>query len=285
MREHPRFSSVSFSHHTQEFMTRNMLVASALFLITSTALSAHDTWLLPDSLRTTVNHKVIFSLTSGDAFPVDDFAIDPKRVTRADVRLANKTTRLTTPVSGKFSLNYGWTPTNSGIAVIAIELAPKTLTLTPDKIEEYFTDINASKSLRATWDSVPKPKQWRESYTKHAATFILVGERSTDSSWHQPLGMGFEIIPDVNPTTLKAGDILRVRAVRAGKPVANLEVGFQFQNDKQVSFATTSAAGSAQMKLSKAGRWLVNATSLRRATKANLEWESDFATMTVGVGK
>ncbi|MEP6764596.1 MAG: DUF4198 domain-containing protein [Gemmatimonadaceae bacterium] len=267
-------------------MKRNLFItAAAASVFAVSVLSAHDTWLLPSSLRTPVSKKVILSLTSGEAFPVDDFAIDPKRVTRANVRLAGKTTSLAAPVSGKVSLHFAWTPNATGIAAIAIELAPKTLTLTPDKIEEYFADINASTSLRATWDSVPKPKQWRESYTKHAATFVLVGEPANDSSWRQPLGMGFEIIPDVNPTTIKVGEVLRVHAVRAGKPVASLEVGFQYENDKHVSFATTNAAGTAQMKMNRAGRWLVNATSLRRTHAKGLEWESDFATMTIAVGR
>lgn len=267
-------------------MKRRVTVVSiTLSLLAASALAAHDTWLLPGSLRTPVNRKVVLSLTSGEAFPVDDFAIDPKRVTRANVRLANKSTPLATPVSATNSLNYTWIPSSAGIAAIAIELASETLTLAPDKIEEYCTDINASQSLSATWDSVPKPRQWRESYTKHAATFVLVGESASDSSWRQPLGMGFEIIPDVNPTTIKVGDVLRVHAVRAGKPVANLEVGFQYENDKHVSFATTDSAGQTQMKLSRAGRWLVNATSLRRTRATGLEWESDFATMTIAVGR
>lgn len=248
-------------------------------------LAAHDTWLLPSSMRVPVGRPVTLALTSGMAFPADDFAIAAKRVTRANVRLAGATTNLATPVPSTLSLRYRWTPSTVGVAAIALELAPKTLLLAPEKIEEYFTDINASKSLRAAWDSIPRPKQWRESYSKHASSFVRVGEPAGDSSWHVPLGMGFELVPEDNPTELRVGQMVRVRAVRGGAPVANLEVGFQFENETHVSFATTDANGRAAMKLSKAGRWLINSTSLRRTQKPNLEWESDFATMTVAVGR
>ena len=263
------------------------LTSAALFAFVAiaTTLSAHDTWLLPTSMRVAVGRPVRLSLTSGQAFAADDFAIDPQRVTRADVRLAGSTSKLATPTRGALSLRYSWTPKTTGIAALAIELAPKVLTLAPDKIEEYFADINASKSLRAAWDSIPSPKQWRESYSKHAASFILVGDASRDSSWHQPLGMGFELVPAVNPTGMKVGDVFRVHALRRGKPLANLEVGFQFDGDTHVSFATTDQSGAAQMKLTRSGRWLVNSTSLRRTRAAGLEWESDFATMTVAVAK
>ena len=37
-------------------------------------LSAHDTWLLPQSMRVPVGQPVQLALTSGMAFPADDFA-------------------------------------------------------------------------------------------------------------------------------------------------------------------------------------------------------------------
>ena len=164
---------------------------------------AHDTWLLPRSMRTPVGRAVVLSLTSGEAFPADDFAIDPARVARASVRLAGHVDDLTSRRPAPQALHFLWTPRMTGVAGIAVELRPRTLTLAPDKIEEYFADINASKALRAEWKNMPSPKQWRESYTKHAASFVLVGEPRADSSWKEPLGMDFEITPEVNPTTLR----------------------------------------------------------------------------------
>ena len=93
--------------------------------------------------------------------------------------------------------------------------------------------------------------------------------------------MGFEIVPELDPTTLLAGDAFSVRVIRSGAPVANLQVRLQHEGDAHVSFASTDAAGRARMTLSKPGRWLVNATDLRRSHKAGLEWESDFATLTI----
>ncbi|MEO7362999.1 MAG: DUF4198 domain-containing protein [Gemmatimonadaceae bacterium] len=132
---------------------------------------------------------------------------------------------------------------------------------------------------------MPRPKQWRESYSKHGSSFVRVGASARDSSWQAPLGMGFELVPKDNPTELRAGQTVQVRVLRGGVPVANLEVGFQFENETHVSFATTDKNGRASMKLSKEGRWLINSTNLRRTRKPNLEWESDFATMTVAVGR
>ena len=169
-----------------------LLTIVAPILATGTAF-AHDTWLLPSTLRVPVGRQVSLSLTSGMAFPADVFAIQPARVLRAEARLAGVTTALTGARRAARALRYGWTPTRAGVATLAVELAPKTLTLTPDKIDEYLDEIGASPALRATWASIPAPKQWRESYAKHAATFVRVGNPVGDSSWSQPVGLGLEI--------------------------------------------------------------------------------------------
>ena len=265
-------------------MKRRLALLSVLAcLVFAADLAAHDTWLLPDSLRVPVGRHVVLSLTSGEAFPADDFAIDPRRVRTATVRLAGAKATLAPPRTSPMSLRYEWTPRSPGIAGLAVELASKTLTLTPEKVEEYFKDINASMAVRAAWDSVPRPRQWRESYTKHAASFVRVGNPRADSSWSVPLGMEFEIVPEVDPTSLRAGQTLRVRVLRNGTPRANLEVGLQHDGDSHVSFTTTDGAGRASMSVARTGRWLVNVTDLRRTHAAGLEWESDFATLTIAV--
>jgi hypothetical protein len=37
--------------------------------------------------------------------------------------------------------------------------------------------------------------------------------------------------------------------------------------------------------LDKSGRWLLRGTDLRKSTKPNLDWESDFTTLTVESAK
>lgn len=274
----------------QPLLTHRSLLLSVAamaiaMLVAATVAVAHDTWLLPQSLRVPVGRPVLLSLTSGMAFPADDFAIKPARVTRATVRLAGERTNLARPRSTTLSLRYEWTPRTSGIAGLAVELAPKTLTLARDKIEEYFTEINASRELRATWDSMPLPRRWRESYTKHTASFVRVGNPRSDSSWREPLGMGFEIVPEVDPTELHVGQTFPVRVERGGRPVARLPVGLQNEGDAHVSFSTTDASGRARMELTHGGRWLLSVTDLRRSHAHGIEWVSDFATLTIAVLK
>lgn len=46
----------------------------------------------------------------------------------------------------------------------------------------------------------------------------------------------------------------------------------------------TDSAGRVAFKLEKTGRWLFRGTDIRKSSQADVDWESDFATLTLEVG-
>ena len=172
---------------------------------------------------------------------------------------------------------------------MGIELQPTTLVLEPRLIDEYLGEIDASDAIRATWKSLGDKQKWTESYTKHAMTFVRIAPAKTDSawiadkSWTRPLGLALEIVPERDPTALRAGDTLVVRVLRRGVPVAGFSVGAIREGRSKATFFHTDAAGRAAVIVDADGRWLLNGTSLRRSTTGATVWESDFVTATVHV--
>ncbi|HEV7386992.1 MAG TPA: DUF4198 domain-containing protein [Gemmatimonadaceae bacterium] len=262
------------------------LVGVLAVLFAAGLAAAHETWILPASMHLAVNKTVALDLTSGMAFPADDFAIDRKRVARASARIGGTIEKLTRRIARPKSLRFLWTPRSEGVGTIGIELAPRTLLLDPKLIDEYYQEIHASPAIRAQWDSIPSPKRWRESYVKHATTFVRVGTPVTDTSWSIPLGLGLEIVPRRNPTDVRAGETLPVLVLRQGVPLAGLQLGARREGAAESSnvFVTTDASGHAAIALPRDGRWLIFGTDLRRAHETGLEWRSDFVTMTIGLG-
>jgi len=269
----------------KEFLAASVVAILAL-LFGAALAAAHETWILPASMRIAVNKTIAFDLTSGMAFPADDFAIDPKRVAKASARIGGTVETLTRRSARPRSLRFVWTPRRAGVATIGIELAPRTLLLEPKLIDEYYEEIHASPAIRAQWDSIPSPKQWRESYVKNATTFVRVGAPVSDTSWSVPLGLALEIVPRRNPTALSAGETLPVLVLRQGAPVAGFQLGARREGAPESStvFVSTDASGQSAIPLPRGGRWLIFGTDLRRAHEKGLEWKSDFVTMTIGVG-
>lgn len=261
----------------------------ALTLATVVTASAHDTWLISATNFGRVGVPFRLGLTSGETFPTDDFAIVQNRVTKAIVREAGVTRQLPRPSLAALRLEYLWTPRAAGVASLGIELQPKTLVLDPRLIEEYLGEIDASDAIRATWKSLGDKQRWTESYTKHAMTFVRVTPAKSDSawveshSWEKPLGLVLELVPERDPTALRAGDTLGVRVLWHGSPVPAFSVGAMREGRSKATFFHTDNTGSAHVILDADGRWLLNGTILRRSASGATVWESDFVTATLHV--
>ena len=217
------------------------------------------------------------------AFPAPETAIKPHRIARAAVRLAGSTSDLEDRRSATKFLELKMQPSKPGIATLWVELAPKSIDLTPEQVKEYLDEIGASGTLRRQWAEMPEPRRWRELYAKHAKTYVRVGKPEGDRSWAEPVGMGLEIVPEKDPTALRPGEELPVRVLRNGAPFPSFSVGLVRQGDAHGILKTTDGQGRATFPLGQTGRWLLRATDLRRSTKPDADWESDFATLTFEV--
>src|SRR6185295_6042623 len=171
-----------------------------------------------------------------------------------------------------------------GIATMLVELKPRTLVLTPRLVKEYLDEIGAPDSIRQQWESAKKPRRWREQYTKHSKTFVRVGEPQSDRSWADPVGMQLEIVPEKDPTTLRPGDELTVLVLKNGVPLPGIAVGIVSAGDTKGKIHKTGADGRAMLRLDRGGRWLLRVTELRKSSKAGIDWESNFTTLTFQVG-
>jgi len=265
--------------------TKRIAAVVTLFALlgTATLAAAHETWILPSSMRVSIGRPVALSLTSGMTFPSDQLAVAPDRVERSEVRLGNEIEPLPRPQAAPRALRYLWTPRAPGVATIAIELAPRSLELKSSQVKEYFDEIHASPAIVTQWDSVPAPRRWRESYTKHATSYVRVGSARPDSSWMSAMGLGLEIVPERNPTAITSGETLPVRVLLNGSPLARFSIGARHEGRSTTAFVTTDSSGRAAVRLPVKGRWLVFGTHLRRAHEPELEWRSDFVTMTIYV--
>jgi uncharacterized GH25 family protein len=253
-----------------------------LILLFAFVSSAHDTWLLARRASVPPGTVAWLDLTSGMTFPALDYAIKPERVNLARCRLNGKTLEVARSSAAK-SLAFRVRLRDAGIATVWVELNPKSLELTPKQVEEYLDEINAPAQIRQSWMNAGGKKRWREIYTKHAKTFVKAGEAVADRSWVEPVGMALEIVPERNPTTIRAGDDFPVRVLRNGLPLPNFSLGIVGEGNSFSEFQKTDGEGRVTFRLARSGKWLLRGTELRQSNKPETEWESDFTTLTIEV--
>jgi uncharacterized GH25 family protein len=255
-----------------------------LICLAASAALAHDTWILPAPGSVRPGAAVSFDMTSGMAFPTLDHAIAADRLAAASFRLRGKTFEIPTRTASAHALKLTATLGESGIAAVWAESKPKFIELTPKQVDEYLEEIGAMDTVGREWKARGAGARWRENYTKHARTFVQVGEPGQDSSWKEPVGMAFEIVPEQDPTALLSDDRLTVGLLKNGKPLADFPVGLVAAGAKTGSIQRTDAQGRASFRLDRAGWWLLRATHIERSSKPGLDWESHFTTLTLRTG-
>jgi hypothetical protein len=217
-------------------------------------------------------------------FPEPEHAIHPDRVRRARYRLGGETADIKEFQRLDRSLRFTHSFRQAGLATVWVELHPKEITLTDEQVAEYLDEIGATAAVRESWARQKGREVWKETYTKHAKTWVFVGDSARDMSWKEPVGMALELVPLANPSGLRVGQKAVFRLILGGKPFPGRVVGLMTDGAKDRQVGKTNEDGEVSFLLGRAGRVLVFAVDLRR-TKTGSGWESDFTTVTLQVGR
>ena len=92
------------------------------------------------------------------------------------------------------------------MATVWLDLKPKDITLDDGQVAEYLDEIGATDELRSEWAVRKGRVPWKETYTKHAKSFVAVrGGDGDDRSWAEGVGSALEIVPATSPFAVEVG--------------------------------------------------------------------------------
>lgn len=264
------------------------LVAAVLTLAAST-LGAHDFFLRATTYDVPADTTVTLAAYNG-TFSRSANAVDRERLIslvavrdgsltplgrEAWVTAPDSTARLTVATGAP------------GTLVIGAETAPRVLALPADQFNAYLADDGIPDELAARRRDGTAAEDSRESYAKGVKVVLRVGGRS-GRGFDAVLGHAAEVVPLEDPTTLRRGAVLRVRALGNGHPLARTLVvagGRQPSGARMpVQRVRTDADGVARIRLTHGGQWYVKFIHMRRtAAGDSLTHVSRWASLTFGV--
>jgi hypothetical protein len=290
----PSPSSLPFALPARARSTpRPVLLGLALcaVLVPGRAAIAQDAWLTPTRAAAPPGVDVTFDLTSGTAFPAHGIAVPPLRVRDARVRLGGSAESFPAPMATRDALHFRTPLRTPGVATAWLSLAPIARTLDSAGVVRYLAERGAPDSVRVAYlrqlpiDGV---RRWHERASAHAVTHVLVTSPlrrrpASDRSWSEPAGAPLELVPERDPTTLRAGDTLVVQLLRRGRPAGGVAVRTVDPRAVPAPLRRTGDDGRLAVVLPRAGRWLLRAADLRRAAASPTAWESEVTTLTVAV--
>jgi len=258
------------------------LAAGLLGAALAASALAHETWMMPSTFSAKVGEEVRFDVSSGLTFPRLENSVKVERIATVAYRLGPDVVALKNLKTAGTSLVVRQAFPKDGVATVRLDSKPKDIDLKDDEDAEYFDEIDATADVRSIWAGRKGRVPWKEIYTKHAKTFVAVGDATTDRSWAQGVGAALELIPTTSPFAIEAGHELTVSLQANSIPVPNLPVGLLMEGASDRIFRTTDTEGRATFPLATAGRAMLFAVDLRLASDGR-SWRSEFCTMTIEV--
>jgi len=258
---------------------RARILAAGFLVVAAGSAPAHETWMTPSTFSAKLGEEVRLDVSSGMAFPRLENPIKPSRVAKVSYRLARKEAVLKGLKTSDTSLIMRQAFPMNGVAAVWLDLNPKNIDLTDAEVAEYLDEIDATEAIRATWARQKGRMAWKESYRKHAKTFVAIGDANGDRSWAVGVGQALELVPTTDPLTVTVGGEFTVELQAGSKPLLNVPIGLLIEGSPTRVFRTTDDDGRATFPIARGGRAMLFAVRLIPSTDG-LSWTSDFCTMT-----
>jgi len=276
---------------------------AVLTVVIVTAARAHTMFLKLDSFFLEPNSTATVALINGD-FDKSENAIARDRM--LDVSVVGPGGVVHPPQSAwRDSAVFHWSPDSVDTAVltfqtgdpgtylIGVSTAARVITMSAEDFNEYLVHDGITDLIEQRAKAGKTNDEATERYSKHVKALVQVGDARSDE-WAHELGYPVEFMPLSNPYELGRGDELRVRFLRAGRPVANQLVYANYEDHhghdaagEHVEAVTTrtNADGVATIPLSGTGRWYVRTIHMVETTsEADVDYESNWATLTFQAG-
>jgi hypothetical protein len=179
----------------------------------------------------------------------------------------------------------------AGTYVLGVSTAPRMIDLSAEDFNEYLRHDGVLDVLAVREENGMLDESARERYSKHVKAIVQVGETRSDSYSYR-LGYPIEIVPQQNPYELAAGDALEVLVLCDGEPVANQVVYASYEGyhahggdgeHREAVQTRTDGTGLARIPLDHSGRWYVRLIHMVPVDGPEVDYESNWATLTFEV--
>jgi uncharacterized GH25 family protein len=156
--------------------------------------------------------------------------------------------------------------------------------LGPEDFKEYLEHEGLEDMIAERKEKGLENQAVREKYSKHVKAILQVGGARTDH-FLKEFGYPIEFVPVKNPYTLKVGDKATFKLLLNGKPLAGQGVHISSRKDGVNPFAKeipsrTDDEGQVSFEITETGHWYVATIHMVESLEEDVEYESNWATIT-----
>lgn len=269
-----------------DHLIRTLAFAAAALLAAPAA--AHDFWLQPDRFHVAPGDEVAVALLIGEPGAVEPWALEWRKVASFqdfapdhmfDLQASLDPLEGRAPAAGRVDARL--TLSMPGTHMLAFASHHALSDLPADEFAAYLEHEGLAGVIAYRKRMGTEGQRGRELYSRRAKALVQVGPTPTDSV-SRPIGQTLEIVPERNPLLLAPGDMLSVRVLFHGKPLAGVSVVLEsLAADARHATPTRSdAQGRAAFPVPAWGAHKINVVWGHPIADPRADYETIFASLT-----
>ncbi len=245
---------------------------------------AHEFWLQPKKFKYALGEEIKLDFMVGESFTGEFWDLKKHKAEKMELHRLGGVRDLAKEVKPTAGNNLYFKADQEGTYLFALQSNAAYIELEGDKFNDYLKEDGLDYILDERTKSGSLNKTSTEFYSRYAKVLVQTGNK-TDDTYKKKLGLRYEIIPDQNPYTLKAGDHLQCRVLFEGKPAAHalVKVWNKVNNTTFLQNIYTENDGTMQFPISASGPWMVSSVRMIHSEKAGAEYHSLWASLVFGI--
>ncbi len=260
---------------------------TSLTLFISIAFSlanAHEFWLQPKAYRFKVGDEMKVDFMVGENFSGEFWDLNRHRVERMEIHAGTMVKNLLKEVKSTTGKNLTYKFDREGTHLLALESDAAFIELEAEKFNAYLKEDGLDNILDARTKAGQLDKPAKE-YYKRFAKLLVQSASKTDETFRKRMGFRYEIVPLVNPYTLKSGDYLECRVLWEGKSAPHALVKVWSHTGNRIFLQNIYAEddGTIKFPLSSKGPWMVSSVKMIPSEKEGAEYQSLWASLVFGI--
>jgi uncharacterized GH25 family protein len=265
----------------------HVVLPFAALLLLAGAANAHDFWLQPQRFWTAPRTPMPVAILVGHAADRAPWSVESARVVLLrDIGPKGVVNRLADVRSRALAEIPALSFSDPGVHIVALQSTAALSNLPAVRFNDFLQQegLTTALALRARTGRTTAPG--RELYSRRAKALVQVGPPGAPQPHViRPIGMTLEIVPERDPYAAGSSNLLPVRVIFEGRPLAGALVKLtNLDNDaKPAAMTRTDARGRAVFTVPRSGPWLLNVVWTKAITgDPRADFETTFSSLTFG---
>jgi len=253
-------------------------------MLVSFLAQAHEFWLQPTKYRYKIGEEVNVNFVVGESFIGEFWDLSKHKVEKIELHRSSGLKDLAKDVKSTKGNNLSVKADVEGTYLLTMQSNAAYIEAQGNEFNDYLKEDGLDNILneRRKLNQLEKPST--EFYTRYAKLMVQVGEKK-DDTFNKKVGLRYEIVPDQNPYTLRAGDYLSCKIFYEGKPAPHtlVKVWSKIKDTTFLQNIYTENDGSIRFPISTSGEWMVSSVKMIKSEKEGAQYHSLWASLVFGI--